>query len=64
MKKILIAAGIAVPLISFAHDGHSVTEGFTITHYFIEPAHAIYTWSFIIGGFILVKYLRGRKASK
>ena len=64
MKKILIAAGTLVPFIGFAHDGHGVTSGFTITHYFVEPGHAIYTWSFIAAGFILAKYLRGRKASK
>jgi hypothetical protein len=64
MKKILIAASLLVPLFSFAHEGHGVSEGFTITHYLVEPGHAIYTWSFIVAGFILVKYLRGRKASK
>ena len=41
MKKILIAASLLVPFISFAHDGHGVTGGFTITHYFVEPQHAI-----------------------
>jgi hypothetical protein len=64
MKKILIAVGTLVPFISFAHHGHGVSEGFTITHYFIEPEHAIYTWSFIAGALLLVKFLRGRKASK
>jgi len=64
MKKILIAASLLVPFISFAHDGHGVTGGFTITHYFVEPQHAIYTWSFIIAGLILAKYLRSRNASK
>lgn len=64
MKKVLIAASLFVPFISFAHDGHGGTGGFTITHYFLEPEHAIYTWSFIVAGFILAKYLRSRKASK
>ena len=64
MKKILIAASMLVPFISFAHEGHGVTEGFTITHYFIEADHAIYTWSFIAAGLILAKYLRGKRASK
>lgn len=64
MKKILIAASLLVPFISFAHDGHGATGGFTITHYFVEPQHAIYTWSFIVAGFILAKYLRSRNASK
>jgi hypothetical protein len=64
MKKVLIAASLLIPFIGFAHDGHGVTSGFSITHYFVEPGHAIYTWSFIVASFILVKYLRGRKASK
>jgi len=64
MKKVLIAASMLVPFISFAHDGHGVTGGFSITHYFVEPDHAIYTWSFIAAGLILAKYLKGRRASK
>jgi hypothetical protein len=64
MKKILIAASMLAPFVSFAHEGHGVTEGFTITHYFIEADHAIYTWSFIAAGLILAKYLRGKRASK
>lgn len=64
MKKILIAASLLVPFISFAHDGHGVTGGFTITHYFVEPEHAIYTWSFIAAGFVLAMYVRRKNASK
>lgn len=64
MKKILIAASLLVPFISFAHDGHGETGGFTITHYFVEPGHAIYTWSFIVAGFVLAIYLRRKNASK
>jgi hypothetical protein len=64
MKKVLIAASLLVPFASFAHDGHGVTSGFTITHYFVEPGHAVYTWSLIVAGFVLAKYLRVRKASK
>ena len=64
MKKVLIAASMLVPFIGFAHDGHGVTGGFSITHYFVEADHAIYTWSFIAAGLILAKYLRGRRASK
>lgn len=64
MKKILIAASLLAPFIGFAHDGHGVTGGFTITHYFVEPGHAIYTWSFIVAGFVLAMYLRRKNASK
>jgi hypothetical protein len=64
MKKVLIAASLLIPFISFAHDGHGVTSGFTITHYFVEPGHAIYTWSFIVAGFVLAAYLKRKNASK
>jgi hypothetical protein len=64
MKKVLMAASLLIPFIGFAHDGHGVTSGFTITHYFVEPGHAIYTWSFIVAGFILARYLRRKNASK
>jgi hypothetical protein len=64
MKKILIAASLLAPFMSFAHDGHGITGGFTITHYFVEPGHAIYTWSFIVAGFVLAMYLRRKNASK
>jgi len=63
MKKVLIAASLLVPFASFAHDGHGVTGGFTIIHYFVEPGHAVFTWSFIVAGIVLAKYLRARKAS-
>jgi hypothetical protein len=64
MKKILMTASLFVPFISFAHDGHGETSGFTITHYFVEPGHAIYTWSFIVAGFVLAVFLRRKNASK
>lgn len=64
MKKVLIAAALLFPFISFAHDGHGTTSGFTITHYFVELPHAVFTWSFIVVGFILISYFRERKASK
>jgi hypothetical protein len=63
MKKFSIAALaiILFPFISFAHEGHGATDGFTITHYFVEPEHAIYTWSFLLAGFILISYYKMRK---
>jgi hypothetical protein len=64
MKKVLIAASLLVPFISFAHDGHGEHSGFTITHYFVEPGHAVYTWSFIVVGLLLVRYFKGKKVSK
>ncbi len=64
MKKVLIAAAMLTPFISFAHDGHGEHSGFTITHYFVEPVHAVYTLGVIVVGFLLVKHFRGKRASK
>jgi hypothetical protein len=63
MKKFLISAfaGIMIPFIGFAHEGHGATDGFTITHYFVEPEHAIYTWSFLMAGLILISYYQVKK---
>jgi hypothetical protein len=39
MKKVLSLLLLASPFVSFAHEGHGHTGGFTIIHYFIEPMH-------------------------
>lgn len=64
MKKVLIAAAMLIPFISFAHDGHGEHGGFTITHYFVEPVHAVYTLGVVVVGFLLVRHFRGKKVSK
>ena len=68
MKKSLIMLGVGtlIPFIGFAHEGHGATDGYTITHYFIEPEHAIYTWSFFMASAILISYyrLKKRRSSK
>ena len=33
----------SLPLFASAHPGHGETDGYTITHYFMEPAHAVVT---------------------
>lgn len=43
MKKIIAAAFILLPAITWAHPGHGETEGYTIIHYFTEPQHALVT---------------------
>jgi membrane protein DedA with SNARE-associated domain len=60
MKKffILVFVGALIPFIGFAHEGHGGTDGYTITHYFVEQEHAIYTWSFLMASFILISYYR------
>lgn len=52
MKKTLSFLLGLIPFASFAHEGHGHTEGFTITHYFVEPEHAI---TILVAG--LVMYL-------
>lgn len=63
MRKFLITicAFAMTPLIGFAHEGHGTTEGYTITHYFVEPEHAIYTWSFFMASALLISYYRLKK---
>ena len=41
MKKlfIMLISGAMIPLFGFAHEGHGSTDGYTITHYFVEPEH-------------------------
>jgi len=41
MKKFFTAIGLLASISSFAHPGHGHSEGFTITHYFVEPEHAL-----------------------
>lgn len=60
MKKLFFATSLLVPFIGFAHDGHGHTGGFTITHYFTEPQHALFTWSFIVAGFVIA-YLKVKR---
>jgi len=59
--SIAVFASILTPFIGFAHDGHGQTNGFTITHYFVEPQHALFTWCFLVGAFILVSHYRLKK---
>ena len=49
------------PIVCLAHPGHGSTDGYTITHYFVEPEHAIFTWSFLMASFILISYYKLRK---
>lgn len=68
MKKFTLVAfaGSLLPLISLAHEGHGATDGFTITHYFVEPVHVLYTLGIVLAGVALTSYYRmkKRKAAK
>lgn len=64
MKKLIaffIASGL-MPLIGFAHEGHGHTHGFTITHYIVEPDHALLTWVAISAAIVMIA--ANRKQSK
>jgi hypothetical protein len=63
MKKILVAtfAINLIPFISFGHEGHGSTDGFTLTHYFVEPEHAVYTWSLLVAIVLLTSYYKVRR---
>jgi hypothetical protein len=61
MKKTFwTMAVLSAPLASMAHPGHGETEGFTITHYFTEPVHAVVTILAVVGVLVLVTALRRR----
>lgn len=42
MKKIVsLLAVLFSATYTFAHPGHGATDGYTITHYFVEPEHVL-----------------------
>lgn len=65
MKKYIAAiAGLFVlcmPLISIAHPGHGEHGGYTITHYFTEPVHAIVTALVLFLVIVFIRNLRRRR---
>ena len=63
MKKnsILASTALLIPFISMAHEGHGTTDGYTITHYFVEPEHAVFTWSILLVTFFLLSVNRLKK---
>ncbi len=62
MKKtactISLLAAMATPLLSLAHPGHGDTDGYSIIHYFVEPAHAVITVGVIAMSFAYFHYAR------
>jgi hypothetical protein len=63
MKKITFAALVIVlaPLIGSAHPGHGNTDGYSIIHYFVEPVHAVITYSILLFAVIYIWYSRRQK---
>ena len=62
MKKYISLLAAALPLAAMAHPGHGGTDGWTITHYFVEPQHAVVT-VLAIGGALLVGYAVRKRSS-
>lgn len=61
MKKIAVVIVTAVtPLIIYAHPGHGSTDGYSIIHYFVEPVHAVVTWSVLAAAFLYIRATRKR----
>lgn len=54
------------PVSLFAHPGHGVTEGHTITHYLTEPVHAIAIFSalVIIAGYLFYRFSAKNKSGE
>lgn len=63
MKKYFSLLTTALPLAALAHPGHGGTDGWTITHYFTEPQHALVT-VLAIGGALLVGYAVRKRSSE
>ncbi len=65
MKKyVAVFAGLFVlclPLISMAHPGHGEYGGYTITHYFSEPMHAIVTAVVLFLVIVFIRNLRRKR---
>jgi len=63
MKKFsaTVLVSSLIPFICLAHEGHGTTDGFTITHYFVESDHAIFTWSFLMAGFVVIGFYKMKK---
>jgi len=67
MKKVITALSLffmALPNIVLAHPGHGETEGFTITHYFIEPVHAIVSIVIVAALVVYIRHLKRNRQTK
>ena len=65
MKKLVSLSFVSalIPLLGFAHEGHGHTNGFTITHYFVEPEHLVVMLGVFAAG-ILYFGRRRKKTTK
>ncbi|MDP4262811.1 MAG: hypothetical protein Q8941_09795 [Bacteroidota bacterium] len=63
MKKIasLYAVISSLPILSFAHEGHGTTDGYTIKHYFVEPEHFFVMVGVLALGIAYFRYIKKEK---
>ncbi|MFN8244659.1 MAG: hypothetical protein U0X40_11450 [Ferruginibacter sp.] len=66
MRKIAVFLSLlaTAPLSLFAHPGHGETDGFTITHYFVEPIHVVALVGVVSLAVITVKALNRKRQRK
>ncbi len=65
MKKCLLAiSAFALMPAVFAHPGHGNSDGYTITHYFTEPAHLLSLVLSVSVAVLLVRYFLKKEANR
>lgn len=57
VSTLLLAIGLLLPAMGFAHPGHGITDGHSLKHYLTEPAHAIPIFS-LVAVVLALAYLR------
>ena len=50
-----------IPVAVMSHPGHGETEGFTITHYLVEPIHVIVTIGILFFVVVIVKWFKRKR---
>ena len=50
-----------IPVAVMSHPGHGETEGFTITHYLVEPIHVIATIGILFFVVVIVKWFKRKR---
>lgn len=64
MKQFLFMAALLGGGSAFAHEGHGHTHGFTITHYMVEPEHALALVLMSAVVYFVVRHFRKQKANR
>lgn len=50
-----------ISVAGMSHPGHGETEGFTITHYLVEPVHVVVTISILFVVVVIVKWFKRKR---